>query len=106
MEKLTRQDRLRGWLKMHRISVNLLAELLGAKACTVSALLIEDKIPEWHVERLRKVRSPVTGEAIPEDLLPRASDGKRGPRKGWLDDLKAKAALADQGTQKTEARVS
>ncbi|TVM19172.1 hypothetical protein DPQ33_02095 [Oceanidesulfovibrio indonesiensis] len=92
---LPRQGRIVGWLRMHGAVLNDLAEHLGVSLGHTSKLCNSETVPTAIREKMETYEAP-TGEKIPEFLLPEGVDRKRGPEKGWLDELRAKAALAER----------
>lgn len=82
-----RVAKLRDALKDLGVTGRALAKEMGVTAPQVSRVLSSPKALERYVDALR-------GHGVPEDLLPEITDGRPGPRPGWLDDLKARAALA------------
>lgn len=90
-----RQGRIVGWLRMQGAILNDLAEYLGVSLGHTSKLCNSETVPTAIRAKMESYVAP-TGEKIPTFLLPKGVDRKRGPEKGWLDELRAKAALAER----------
>ncbi|QJT10211.1 hypothetical protein [Oceanidesulfovibrio marinus] len=75
--------------------LNDLAEHLGVSLGHTSKLCNSETVPTAIRAKLETYEAP-TGEHIPDFLLPDGVDRKRGPEKGWLDELRAKAAQAER----------
>lgn len=90
-----RQGRIVRWLQDHGATLSALAAHMGISLGHASKVCKSATVPTSIRAKMESFETP-TGERIPRDLLPAGVDRKPGPEKGWLDDLRAKAALAEQ----------
>lgn len=75
---ITRQEALDLWVKRMGTSYAAFGRLMGVSRAGALGLFRGDRAPVDRVKQMKNI--VVKGEKIPENLLPKAEDVKRGPK--------------------------